>query len=150
MSAVDTVKDVVKKHNLIRLATVDSKGLPHVRSVDYAQGDRENILYFITRKDSRKAQQIKQDGNISFAIDHDCPTWQDLQKLRYIKGSGKAVLLEDPQEMQKAFGLIMEKFPYLKDLPGDPADFVGIKVSLEEVFVSDNTIAFGHTETVTY
>ena len=150
MSAVETVKKVVKKHNLIRLATVDSKGFPHVRSVDYAEGDRENILYFITRKDSRKAQQIRQNGKVSFAIDHDCPAWEDLQKLQYIKGSGTAALIEDPQEMQKAFGLIMKKFPYLKDLPGDPADMVGIKVTLKEVFVSDNTLGFGHTETVTY
>ena len=44
----------------------------------------------------------------------------------------------------------MEKFPFLKDLPGDPSDFVGIKVELKDVFVTDNTIEFGHTDTVNY
>ena len=150
MSEKETVQEVVRKHKLLRIATIDSSGLPCVRSVDYAMGDSENVLYFITQKDSRKVQQIKDNGNIAFAIDHDCPTWDELQKLKYIKGAGTAALVEDPQEMEKAFGLLMQKFPFLKDLPGDPSDFVGIKVELKEVFVTDNTIQFGHTETVTY
>ena len=150
MSEKETVKEVVRRHNLLRIATIDSNGLPCLRSVDYAVGDSENILYFITQKNSRKVQQIKHNGNIAFAIDHDCPTWDDLQKLKYIKGTGTAALVEDPQEMEKAFGLVMQKFPFLKDLPGDPSDFVAVKVALKEVFVTDNTIQFGHTKTVAY
>jgi general stress protein 26 len=150
MSAQETAKEVVSSHNLLRIATIDARGRPCVRSVDYAVGDSNNVLYFITRKDSRKVQQIKDNGNIAFAIDHDCPSWDDLQKLRYIKGTGTAALVDDHQEMEKAFGLLMQKFPFLKDLPGDPSDFVGVKVKLNEVFVTDNTIQFGHTETVTF
>ena len=141
---------MVNGHNLLRIATIDSKGLPCVRSVDYAVGDSENILYFITQKDSRKVRQIGINGNIAFTIDHDCPTGDDLHKLKYIKGTGTAALVEDPREMEKAHGLLMQKFPFLKDLPGDPSDFVGVKVELKEVLVTDNTIQFGHTETVAY
>jgi nitroimidazol reductase NimA-like FMN-containing flavoprotein (pyridoxamine 5'-phosphate oxidase superfamily) len=150
MSAKESIDEVLKGHNLLRIATVDSAGMPCVRSVGYARGDGENILYFITRKDSRKVEQLKNNGNVAFAVDHDCPTWEDLQKLKYIKGTGTATLIEDPQEIQKAFGLLMQKFPFLKDLPGDPSDFAGVKVALKEVLVTDNTIEFGHTETVTY
>ena len=150
MSAKETAKEVIDGHNLLRIATIDSKGMPCVRSVDYAVGDSENMLYFITHKDSRKVAQIKENANIAFAIDHDCPSWDDLQKLKYIKGTGTAALIEDPQEMEKASGLMMQKFPFLKDLPGEPTDFVGIKVELKEVFVTDNTIHFGHTESITY
>jgi len=150
MGGKETVSEVIKGHNLVRVATIDSGGVPCVRSVDYAVDDSENILYFITKKDSRKVQQIRNNGNVAIAIDHDCTTLEDLQKLKYIKGRGTATLVEDPQEMQKAFGLLMQKFPFLKDLPGDPSDFVGVKLELKEVFVTDNTIGFGHTETVTY
>ena len=150
MSVKEKIKRVVEKHNLMHIATVNAAGIPFVRGVDFVVGDSENVLYFVTRQDSRKVQQIKGNRNIAFAIDHDCPTWDDLQKLKYIKGTGAAVLVEDPQEMEKAFGLLMQKFPYLKDLPGDPSDFVGVKVELKEVFVTDNTIQFGHTETVTF
>jgi len=150
MSAKETVQEVLRGHNLVRIATVDPAGMPWVRSVDYAMGDGENILYFITRRDSRKVEQLKNNKNVGFAVDHDCPTWEDLQKLKYIKGSAVANLIEDPQEMQKAFGLLMQKLPFLRDLPGDPSDFAGVKVTLKEVLVTDNTIEFGHTETVTY
>jgi general stress protein 26 len=150
MGTKETINEVLNGHNLVRIATIDSGGAPCVRSVDYATGDSENILYFITQKDSRKVHQIGNNGNVAFAIDHDCPTWDDLQKLKYIKGTGSATLVQDPEEMQKAFGLLMQKFPFLKDLPGDPSDFVGVKLELKEVFVTDNTIEFGHTETFTY
>lgn len=150
MSAKETVKEVVGSHNLLRIATVTSDGMPCVRSVDYATGDNENIFYFITQKTSRKVSQIKDNGNVAVAVDRDCKSMEDLQQLKYIKGTGTAKLIDDPEEMQKAFGLIINKFPYLKDLPGDPSDFAGIKVELKEVQVTDNTIQFGHTETVNY
>jgi len=73
-----------------------------------------------------------------------------VKSLKYIKSTGTATLIEDPQEMEKAHGLLMEKSSYLKDLPGEPSDFVGVKVSFKEVFITDNTIHFGHTQTVIY
>ncbi len=150
MSAKETIKEVILGHNLVRLATLEGNGTPCVRSVGYANGDKENVLYFITHKDSRKVRQIKDNATIAFAIDHDCPTMEDLQQLKYVKGTGTATLIQDPQEMEKAQGLLMQKFPYIKDLPGEPTDFVAVKLSLNEVLVTDNTIQFGHTETVTY
>ncbi len=150
MSSKETIQEVVNGHNLVHVATIDPDGFPCVRGVDYAVGDSENILYFITQKDSRKVQHIKNNRNVAIAVDHDCASWDDLQKLKYIKGTGIATVVEDPQEMQKAFGLLMQKFPFLKDLPGDPSDFLGIKIQLTEVLVTDNTIEFGKTETVNY
>ena len=145
-----TIREVIQSHNLVSLATVDSHGFPCVRSVDFAPGEEENVLYAITHKDSRKVRQIRANGRIAFSIDHDCPTFNDLQKLKYVKGSGTAAIIEDPAKMQKAFALLLEKFPFLKDLPGDPADFVGIRLELKTVLVTDNTIGFGHTETIEF
>jgi len=150
MGVKETFKDVVEGHNLLHIATVDSGGIPCVRGVDYAAGDRENSLYFVTRKDSRKVDQISNNGNVAIAVDHDCPEWEDLQQLKYFKGTGVAVLVEDPEEMQKAFGLLIQKFPFMENLPGDPSDFVAIRIDLNEVFVTDNTISFAHTEKLTF
>jgi general stress protein 26 len=150
MSVKETFKEVVEGHNLLHIATLDSDGVPCVRGVDYAVGDRENILYFVTQKDSRKVQQITNNGNVAVAIDHDCPGWNDLQKLKFIKGTGTAALIEDPEEMQKTFGLLIQKFPFFENLPGEPSDSVGIKIELKEVLVTDNTISFAHTEKVTF
>ena len=59
-------------------------------------------------------------------------------------------MIQDLSEMETAFGLLMEKFPFLADLPGDPSDFAGVKIELENVLVTDCTIEFGHTEEVNF
>jgi nitroimidazol reductase NimA-like FMN-containing flavoprotein (pyridoxamine 5'-phosphate oxidase superfamily) len=146
MTARKTMIDVIKTHNLVHIATIDPNGLPCVRGVDYAAGDNENVLYFVTKKDSRKVGHFVQNSNIAFAIDNDCPVWEDLVKLKYLKGTGTATIIEDPEEMQLAFGLLMQKFPFLENLPGDPSDFACIKVELKNVLVTDNAIEFGHIE----
>ncbi|MGO9021727.1 MAG: pyridoxamine 5'-phosphate oxidase family protein [Syntrophobacteraceae bacterium] len=150
MSAKETMVEVIGSHNLVHIATVDSDGMPCARGVNYAGGDKENILYFVTQKDSRKIGQLAVSSNIGFVIDHDCPTWEAVAKVKYIKGTGTATLVKDPAEIQKAFGLLMKKFPFLSDLPGDPSDFAVVKVELKKVLVSDNTISFGHTEEVNF
>ncbi len=150
MTAKETMMDVIATHNLLHIATIDSNGLPCVRGVDYAAGSSENVLYFITQKDSRKVSHITQNSNIGFAIDNDCPVWEDLIQLKYIKGTGTASVVENPEEMQMVFGLLMKKFPFLANLPGDPSDFACIKVELKNVLVTDNAIEFGHIAEVNF
>lgn len=147
MELREKIRKILENHNLMHIATVDENGHPHVRGVDYAIGEKDDEIYFTTHKMTRKVGQIKNNEKIAFVVDHDCPEWEDLQKLVYIKGIGTAQILETPEEIQKAFGLILQKFPYLKNLPGEPSDFVGVKVVLNEVYVTDNTVSFGHTET---
>ncbi len=150
MSAKQTVKEIVDSHNLMHIATLAADHAPYVRGVDYAKGDAENVLYFVTGKDSRKVQHIKSNSKVAVAIDHDCVSWEELSKVKYLNATGSAKIVEDPQEVQKAFGLLMQKFPFMKDLPGDPSSFVVIKVKFEKVVVSDNTKGFMFSETVTY
>lgn len=104
MSAEETARKVIAGHNLVSIATVDSAGTPCVRSVDYAVDDDGKTLYAITQKDSRKVGQIQGNGNVAFSIDHDCPVWEELRKLKYIKGTATAAVVADPEETQKAFG----------------------------------------------
>jgi general stress protein 26 len=150
VSVKEKINDVLKNHNLVHVATLDENGLPCVRGVDYASEDDGGRLFFITHKDSRKVQQIRGNSDVAFVVDHDCPSWEELQELIYIKGTGTATIIDDPQELQKVFGLVITKFPFLADLPGDPADFVGVRIDFGEVLLTDNTIQFGDTETVNY
>lgn len=150
MNTKEKVLDVVKKHNLLYVGTVDENGMPKVRSVDYAMGEDESVLYFITHKTTDKVKEMKKNNSIYIVIDHDCHSMEALQKLVYIKGNAKAYVSETPEEAQKAFQVILQKFPHLKDLPGDPSDFVGVRVELETVKLTDNTVHFGYTEEVKY
>ncbi|WP_432403081.1 hypothetical protein [Wukongibacter sp. M2B1] len=46
------------------------------------------------------------------------------------------------EKVQKTFDFIIKKFLYLKDLSGDPSDFVGVRVELDKIMLTDNTIEF--------
>ncbi|WP_432666402.1 pyridoxamine 5'-phosphate oxidase family protein [Wukongibacter baidiensis] len=150
MTSKEKVLEVVKSHNLMSISTVDENGMPKARGVDYAMGEDESVLYFITHKMTNKVKEIKANNNVFVVIDHDCDSMEELGKLRYIKASGKAYISETPEQVQKAFGLIIQKFPYLKDLPGEPSDFVGVRVELDKVMLTDNTVQFGYTEEISY
>ena len=144
MSSKITFKEVVESHNLVHIASIDENGNPCVRGVDYASDENMN-LYFITHKATRKVNQFKNNNKISFVIDHDCPSFEELLKLKYVKGNGIVSAIENPAEMQKAMGLIMTKFPFLKNLPGEPSDFIPYKITPSDILVTDNTISFGNT-----
>lgn len=150
MQIKEKVYKVLTSHNLMYLSTVDEKGFPKCRSVDFAIGEDESVLYFVTHKMSSKVQQIRHNSNVFVVVDHDCHSMGEMQELVYIRSTGKAYIVDTPEEAQTAFGLIMQKFPYLKDLPGDPSDFLVIRVELSQVTVSDNTVHFGYTEEVAY
>ncbi|MBC2582180.1 pyridoxamine 5'-phosphate oxidase family protein [Clostridium sp. DJ247] len=150
MDIKEKILDVVKKHNLMYVGTVDEKGLPKVRSVDYVVGENESVLYFVTYNASDKVKEIKTNNNVFIVIDHDCNSIEELQELKYIRATGKAYISENPKEIQKAFELLLQKFPFMKDLPGDPSSFVVIRVELHKVTLTDNTIHFAYTEEVSY
>ncbi len=147
MNAKETVKQVIEKHNLVHIASLDSEGVPCVRGVDYAS-DEDLNLYFTTNRHTRKVEQISSNQNVGFVIDHDCANMGALLQLKYIKGTAVATEITEPNDKQKAMGLIMQKFPYLSGLPFGPEEMKIYKVALKEVLLTDNTIEFGHTELV--
>ncbi len=146
MSTIEKIKDIVTSHNLLHLATIDKEGNPAVRGVDYAAEENGKDLYFVTKKDSNKVSQISQSNTVSVVIDHDCPTAQDLMQLCYLKATAIAQVVTDPSEAQSAMQLLMEKFPFIAELPGERDDFCVVKISLKEVLVTDNRVSFNHTE----
>lgn len=150
MDTKDKIIDVLKNHNLLCLATIDENSMPKARSVDYAMDKDESVLYFVTNKCTDKVKEIEKNNNVYVVIDHDCSSMEELQNLRYIRATAKAYICDTPTEIQKIFGILLQKFPYLKDLPGDPSNFIGIRVELEKVTLIDNTVHFGYTERITY
>lgn len=151
MEIREKIRKVVNNHNLIRLATIDENGFPKVRSVDFA-ADREDesVLYFMTFKFSNKVKELQHNNNVHIVVDYDVNSLEELAQVLYIKGSGKAFQVHTPEEMQKGMGLILGKFPYLKDMPGDPSMMIMYRVELGKVTVSDNSVSFGNMEEYLY
>lgn len=150
MNSHEKIEKILKDHDLISLASIGVDGKPKVRSVDFVMGDDISTLFFITNKNTEKVNELKKNKNVHISVDHSCPTMEELAQLSYIKAEGIAVLAESPEESGMIFGRIVEKFPYLQNLPGDPSDFVGVTIKLSQVFLTDNTISFGHSESIKF
>lgn len=151
MNVRDKIKKVVESHELLRLATVDENEMPKVRSVDYAvDKEDESVLYFMTFKQTNKVNELRKNNNVHVVIDKEAGSIEGLAQILYFKASGKAYEVDTQEEVQKAMGLIIEKYPYLSNLPGDPSMMTVFRIELDKVVVTDNSVEFGYMEEETY
>lgn len=147
----EKIKEILNAHELLRLATLDENGFPNVRSVDFAiDPEDESKIYFTTFNATNKVKEIAANNNVYVVVDKAAMTIEELAQVKYIRGNGKAYLVDTPEEGQKAMGLLLGKYPFLKDLPGDPSMMSLYRIELEKVNVTDNSMGFGHVDTHTY
>lgn len=147
MKTREKVRKVLESTVLARIATVDENGFPKARSVDFVSDkEDESVIYFMSFKAANKVNELQTNNNVYVVADKDADSMEELTQLVYVKGSGKAYMLQTQEEMQKAMGLYFEKYPYLMNMPGDPSMMVWFKIELDKVIVTDNTVSFGHTE----
>ncbi len=147
----EKIQNILQKHELLRLGTLDANGFPNVRSVDFAVDPQdESKIYFTTFTATNKVKEIAADNRVYVVVDDAAHTIEELSQIQYIRGTGEAFQVATPEEMQKAMGLLMTKYPFLKDLPGDPSMMSVYRIEMKEVKVTDNSLGFGHMDVVTY
>lgn len=145
------IKDILEAHELLRMATLDSEGFPNVRSVDYAiDPENERYIYFTTFNNTNKVKELEKNNKVYLVVDKAASSIEALAQVKYIRATGKALKVEKPEEAQQAMGFIFNKYPFLKDLPGDPSMMSIYKIELDEVKVTDNTLGFGHVDIYKY
>lgn len=145
------IKRILESHDLLRLATLDENGFPNVRSVDFANDfENESKVYFTTFSGTNKVKEIDNNNKVYIVIDKAANSIEELAQIKYIRGTGIATKLDSPEEIQHAMGLLMKKYPFLKDLPGDPSMMNLFRIDLKEVKVTDNSLGFGHVDTFNY
>ena len=144
-------RDVKKKmeeyllsHYYVRLATLKSDGNPVVHTVGYAS---EGLtLYIMTDRPSRKAGNIMKNPHVAYAVDEN---YEDFSRIRGIQMEGKAAVVEERAEIEKAVGLLQKKFKQYATLPQD-RDFVIIRVEPAAGYYLDNSVRFGYRDKITF
>lgn len=139
------ILDVMKRHNIMTLATVRSDGYPQATTVTYVNDGL--TLYFGCDRSSQKARNIKRNRKVSLTIDHDEKNWN---KIRGLSLGGSAELVErNDKSFQRAFKLMTTKFPQLAKLSDEEMeDFAVVKVKPKVISLLDYTKGFGHTDLV--
>jgi PPOX class probable F420-dependent enzyme len=107
---------------LARLATTDSDGRPHLVPIVFAL-DGDTLSSAVDRKPKRssKLQRIENARarpNVTILVDHYEEDWE---RLWWIRLRGRARVLDDGVERERALALLKEKYPqYLTEPPDGP------------------------------
>ncbi len=137
------IKDKAEIESIIKRATVCRIGLsennmPYIVPVNF--GYRDNCLYVHSSFEGKKIDIIKKNNNICFEIDIDVGLIEGKipckSSVKYysVIGFGKAFLIEDSKEKQRALNTIVEhhfnnkSIDYLKNQIGK---IVIIKIEIE-------------------
>lgn len=142
---------VFETHELMRIATMDMAGYPNVRSVDFVYDpEKPHHVYFTTFKNTQKVKEIEKNNAVYVVIDKSADSIEALSQIKYLRGKGCAFEIVSKDESMRAMGLLLNKYPFLKDLPGDASMMSLYRVELQEVKLTDNSLGFGHVETLIF
>ncbi len=142
------VLDIMAREPDMTLATVRPDGFPHATVVSYAYDDL--TLYAGIGLDSQKAHNIRQNDKVALTI---TPPYRDWDHIQGLSIAGRAELISDAEDMERASAYMLKRFPQLKQvmsgtqlLPWSGAIF--LRISPHIISVLDYTRGFGHTSTL--
>ena len=102
----------LKKQKVLHLATIDSKGMPHLVPVWYKYIGKK--FYIGTNTKTSKAKNIAKNNKICFCI--DAGVWSPIDG---VMGTGRAKLIKDSDKVKKIASQILLR--YFKTLKGRSA-----------------------------
>lgn len=137
------ILDILQSHKLLTLATLREDGYPQANSVSYANDGL--TLYFVTDATASKVKNIAHSNKVSLTVDKE---YEDWSKIRGVSMAATAEVITDPQEIEKAMGLLAQKFPLLLEMPEPEKPPAVIKITPSIISVLNYEIEFGHTDLV--
>ncbi len=104
-------REIMAAQTYCALITIDETGRPQVRTMNPFPPDEDMTVWFATNTRSRKVEEMKKDPRV-------CLYYSDHSKaIGYVALSGKAVLVEDMNEILKRKRAYWDQaFPGLKNL----------------------------------
>jgi PPOX class probable F420-dependent enzyme len=110
--------DRVMKARVARLATIDSDGRPHLVPIVFAL-DGETLYSAVDRKPKRsqtlrRVENARVRPDVTILVDQYDDDWT---RLWWIRLRGRARVLDEGEERERALELLQEKYPQYRDEP---------------------------------
>ncbi|MCK4609043.1 MAG: pyridoxamine 5'-phosphate oxidase family protein [Gammaproteobacteria bacterium] len=139
----------IQSRKYLTMATAAADGQAFAHTVGYAS--EAAVLYFATDKNTQKITNISSNPKVGYTIDmdEDAP-WLTLEGLQMV---GKAEVVQDKAEMQKAHALLLDKFPQLKEFEQNEEmmqNMVIVKITPIKGRFLDNSVHFGYSADLAY
>ena len=91
---LNAARAIIRDAGTCALITLDTEGLPRVRTMDPFLPDSLFVIWLATNPDSRKAGQIRNDPRV--VLYYAAP-----DQSGYVTVTGKATLIDDPAKLRK-------------------------------------------------
>lgn len=138
--AWEAVLRFLSHRSTLTLATADESGHPHAASLYFVHDERMR-LYFLSSPESRHTRHLTVRPEVAVTIHGEPWDWKTIQGLQL---SGRAELVEDPEERERAMARYRAKFPFIEELPQAMAHARLYRVTPRWVRWIDNTRGFGY------
>ncbi len=139
----DFVLDILSSHKALTLATLRDDGYPQANTVSYANDGL--TIYFFTDASASKVKNIKSCNKVSLTVDRE---YEDWTKIKGVSMAATAEILTNPEEIQTAMGLLVQKFPALQQMPEPEEPPAVIKIAPKIISVLNYEHGIGHTDLV--
>ena len=105
---------------MARLATIDPDGRPHLVPIVFVL-DGDTLYSAVDRKPKRsrtlrRIENARARPDVTILVDHYDDDWS---RLWWIRLRGRARVLDDGAERERALALLAEKYPQYRDEPPD-------------------------------
>jgi general stress protein 26 len=137
------ILNLMKRHNVMTIATVRPDGFPQATTVGYANEGFD--LYFSCDKSSQKAKNLRKSDKVSATIDRDMRDWN---KIKGLSLAGHAEILKGRRDREHAYQVLLEKFPEMTAFPANDPAIAFVRVHPTVISVLDYSQGFGHTDLV--
>ncbi len=139
----DQIVSILDAADDLTVATVRPDGWPQATTVSFVNDGMK--IYFGAWSKSQKTQNITRDPRVSITVNAPYKSWD---KIRGVSLAGRARRVQDTQEMQRIFTLMVEKFPQIGQFVKGGADVEMALFCVEPSVVSvlDYSQGFGHAE----
>lgn len=140
----EQIVEYLSRKKFITLATSTQKGEPLTHAIAYV--NKGPTLYVSTSIQTRKVKNIQENPNVAYSI-HDETEYLD--EIRSIQMEGKATILSNNEESEKAIKMLKQKFSSMANMPSDPDNII-IKITPKVCYFLDYTKRFGQRDKVEY
>jgi uncharacterized protein YhbP (UPF0306 family) len=124
------------------IATTSPHGSPRAADVYFA-ADADLDLYFYSDPASRHSRNILRDPRVAVAVHFESMDWHEIKGVQI---EGIAACVNDPEERQKAWRLMCEKFPFYESFTDVVARLEIYRITPQWIRWLDNSISFGYKE----
>jgi uncharacterized protein len=136
------IADLFAQRISMTIATTSPQGSPRAADVYFASGADLN-LYFYSDPASRHSRNILRDPRVAVAIRSESMDWHAIKGVQI---EGTAARVVDPQEREKAWRLMCDKFPFYASFTDVVARLEIYRITPQWIRWLDNSISFGYKE----